>query len=131
MMRPADRRPPQVGAEYRFAGWRLDLLHRELWRPDGRPLDLTLGELALLCALAQNPQRVLGRDQLAGLARRRGGEPLDRSVDVQVSRLRHKLSEGDPAAPELIRTLRGQGYMFMPQVTFVAGLGRQALIPPP
>ena len=121
---PGAWRPPEVGAEYRFAGWRLDLVQREVWRPDGRRVDLTGGEFALLCALVQRPQRVLGREQLAGLARRKGGEALDRSVDVQVSRLRRKLSEGDPAGPELIRTLRGRGYMFMPETTFTANLGR-------
>ena len=120
----ATRRLPEVGAEYRFAGWRLDLLRRQVWRPDGRRVGLTGREFGLLCALVERPQRVLGRTQLLGLACSRGGEVQDRAVDVQVSRLRRKLSEGDPAGPELIRTLRGRGYMFMPEVTFTANLGR-------
>ena len=120
----AARRPPEVGAEYRFAGWRLNLLRRDVWRPDGRPVDLTGGEFGLLCAFIERPQRVLGRAELLELARCRGGDILARAVDVQVSRLRRKLSEGDPASPELIRTLRGRGYMFMPEATFTANLGR-------
>jgi len=120
----AARRLPQVGAEYRFVGWRLDLLSRVVWRPDNCRTDLTGGEFALLCAFVERPQRVLGREQLLELACRRAGDVNDRAMDVQVSRLRRKLSGGDPTGPELIRTLRGRGYMFMPEVTFTANLGR-------
>jgi two-component system, OmpR family, response regulator len=112
----------EVDAEYEFAGWRLNLLRRELRRPDGREAVLTGAEFALLRALAERPQRVLPRDALLGLVSADAADA--RSIDVQICRLRRKLTEGNPAAPELIRTLRGQGYMFMPAVVFTAKLGR-------
>ncbi|MGQ9370919.1 response regulator [Azospirillum sp. ST 5-10] len=100
----------------RFEGWSLDLTRRELRSPDGVLVQLSAGEYDLLVAFAEHPQRVLNRDQLLDLARGRAAVPFDRSVDVQVSRLRRKI-EPDPAEPALIKTVRGGGYMFTPTVT--------------
>jgi two-component system OmpR family response regulator len=72
---------------------------------------LSTGEFDLLLAFAERPQRTLSRDQLLDLARGRGPAPFDRSIDVQVSRLRRKI-EADPRAPGIIATVRGGGYMF-------------------
>jgi two-component system OmpR family response regulator len=99
----------------RFAGWVLDLGRRRLEAPDGMIVNLTTGEYELLSAFAEHPQRVLTRDQLLDLARGRDATPFDRSIDVQVSRVRRKI-EADPKAPILIVTVRGDGYMFTPEV---------------
>jgi two-component system OmpR family response regulator len=98
-----------------FAGWRLDLGNRELTSPDGVLVALSAGEFGLLAALASHPQRVLSRDQLLDLARGREAQAFDRSIDVQVSRLRRKI-EADPREPTLIKTVRGGGYLFTPKV---------------
>ncbi|HVY20724.1 MAG TPA: response regulator [Bauldia sp.] len=99
----------------RFAGWQLDLGRRRLEAPDGMIVDLTTGEYELLIAFAERPQRVLTRNQLLDLARGRDAAPFDRSIDVQVSRIRRKI-ESDPRSPEMIVTVRGDGYMFTPEV---------------
>lgn len=99
----------------RFAGWRLDLDRRELNAPGGTLVPLTGGEFGLLAAFALHPQRVLSRDQLLDLARGRGANAFDRSIDVQISRLRRKLEHDEPQ-PELIKTVRGGGYLFTPEV---------------
>jgi two-component system OmpR family response regulator len=78
-------------------------------------LSLTAGEFDLLAAFAQNPQRVLSRDRLLDLTKGRTGTPFDRSIDVQLSRLRRKI-EDDPKEPRLIKTVRSGGYIFTPQV---------------
>jgi two-component system OmpR family response regulator len=99
----------------RFAGWRLDLSRRRLEAPDGVAVELTSGEFELLAAFAEHPQRVLSRDQLLDLARGRDATPFDRSIDVQVSRVRRKI-EADPKSPSMIVTVRGDGYLFTPDV---------------
>ncbi len=99
----------------RFAGWSLDLGRRRLEAPDGLAVDLTTGEYELLIAFAERPRRVLTRNQLLDLARGREATPFDRAIDVQVSRIRRKI-ESDPKAPEIIITVRGDGYMFTPEV---------------
>jgi two-component system, OmpR family, response regulator len=99
----------------RFAGWSLDLGRRRLEAPDGLIVELTTGEYELLIAFAERPQRVLTRNQLLDLARGRDAAPFDRAIDVQVSRIRKKI-EADPKAPEMIITVRGDGYMFTPEV---------------
>jgi two-component system OmpR family response regulator len=99
----------------RFAGWLLDLGRRRLEAPDGVIVDLTTGEYELLIAFAQHPQRVLTRNQLMDLTRGRDAIPFDRSIDVQVSRLRRKI-EADHQSPSKIVTVRGDGYMFTPEV---------------
>jgi two-component system OmpR family response regulator len=98
-----------------FAGWRLDLVRRELTSPEGAATDLSGGEYDMLLAFVEHPQRVLSRDQLLDLARSRIAMSFDRSVDVQVSRLRRKLERGRDG-PALIKTVRGAGYLFTPAV---------------
>jgi len=98
-----------------FVGWRLDLRLRQLRSPEGADVDLTTGEFDLLRVFAERPQRVLSRDQLLDLARGRDALPFDRSIDIQVSRLRRKI-ETDSQSPELIKTVRGGGYLFTPRV---------------
>ena len=107
-----DRRPRR----YRFDRWRLDTGARELLREDGITVPLSTGEYDLLIVLAERPQRVLSRDQLLDLARGRAANPLDRSIDTQVSRLRKKL-ELDPSDPKIVKTVWGGGYMFTPAVS--------------
>jgi len=96
---------------YRFAGWELNLGSRRLSSPEGNRVELSLGEFNLLQAFCAAPQRVLSREQLLDLSRLNGAEVYDRSVDVQVLRLRRKI-EPDPARPQYIRTERGVGYVF-------------------
>lgn len=95
----------------RFAGWSLDPTSRQLRAPDGVVIALSAGEYDLLMAFATHPNRVLSRDQLLDLTRGRFAGPFDRSIDIQVSRLRRKLRE-DPKHPNLIQTVRGGGYIF-------------------
>jgi DNA-binding response OmpR family regulator len=99
------------GSRYRFAGWELNLRLRSLTSPTGASVGLTVGEFSLLTAFLKTPQQVLSRDQLLAATRVHDGEVYDRSVDVQILRLRRKL-EADPSAPELIKTERGVGYVF-------------------
>lgn len=99
-----------------FEGWKLDLARRELRSPDGVLVQLSAGEYDLLVAFVEHPQRVLTRDQLLDLARGRSAIPFDRSIDVQVSRLRRKI-EPDASDPTLIKTVRGGGYLFTAEVT--------------
>ena len=105
----------QAAAGLEFDGWRIELGRRELLDPDGAPVPLTSGEFDLLLALAERPQRVLTRDQLLDLTRGRSAQPFDRSIDVQLSRLRRKI-EVDRKAPQLIKTVRGGGYMLAAKV---------------
>ena len=98
-----------------FAGWRLNVEKRELQSPDSVMVPLSGGEFDLLAAFVTHPGRVLSRDQLLDLARGREAQPFDRSIDVQVSRLRRKI-EVDPRQPALIKTVRGGGYMFSSSV---------------
>jgi two-component system, OmpR family, response regulator len=98
-----------------FADWRLEVAKRRLRSPQGVIVDLTGGEYDLLVAFAERPQRVLNRDQLLDITRGREAAPLDRSIDVQIGRLRRKI-EPDPANPELVKTVRGAGYVFTPEV---------------
>jgi len=99
-----------------FVGWRIDLDARMLYDPENRVITLSDGEFRLLRAFVEHPRRVLTRDQLLDYARGAESEHYDRAIDVQVSRLRRKLTGGAGAA-ELIRTVRNEGYMFVPLVT--------------
>jgi two-component system OmpR family response regulator len=99
----------------RFAGWNLDLSSRELFSPAGKEVRLTTGEFDLLAAFVSNANQVLTRDRLLDLARNREAGPFDRTIDVQVGRLRRKL-EDDPQRPTMIKTVRGTGYIFTPPV---------------
>ena len=103
------------GALYAFAGFRFDLIRRQLRAPDGDMLMLTPGELSLLVAFVENPQHVLTREELSRLSRGGSGEGVDRAIDVQVSRLRRKLN--DKSQAEIIRTHRGMGYILDAKVT--------------
>lgn len=99
----------------RFAGWRLDIARRELRSDDNTLMFLSAGEFDLLLAFVEHPQRVLTRDQLLDLARGASHAAYDRSIDVQISRLRRKL-EPDAGSPSIIRTVRNSGYIFTPKV---------------
>ncbi len=95
-----------------FAGWKLDMMKRELTNPEGIVVDLSTGEYDLLVTFLEAPQRVLSRDYLLDAARNRTLEPFDRAIDVQVSRLRRKFGDSG----ELIKTVRGAGYLFSADV---------------
>ncbi len=99
-----------------FAGWTLDLDAHHLVDPQGVVVSLSTGEFRLLRALAENPNRVLSRDQLLDACVGREGGPFDRSVDVLVSRLRRRLRD-DARESILIRTVRSEGYMLAASVT--------------
>jgi len=110
------RAPPQQRRSVlTFAGWQLDLGTRRLQAADGTRVPLTGGEYELLVAFCEHPNRVLTRDQLLDLTRGRAPTPFERSIDIQVSRLRRKIEE-DPKDPTLIQTVRAGGYIFTPQV---------------
>jgi two-component system, OmpR family, response regulator len=97
---------------YRFSGWELNVRSRRLTDPEGRRVELTNGEFNLLLAFCAAPFRALTRDQLLDLSRLHGADEVyDRSIDVQILRLRRKI-EADPARPEFIKTERGAGYVF-------------------
>jgi len=106
------------GRVLNFEGWRLDIAKRELKNSDGEITILSSGEFDLLQAFAERPQRVLTRDQLLDLARGRAAVLYDRSVDIQVMRLRRKI-ELNPKDPQLIKTVRSGGYMFTPSVQVI------------
>jgi DNA-binding response OmpR family regulator len=99
----------------RFADWSLDLASRELLSPAGAEVRLTTGEFELLAAFVNHANQVLSRDRLLDLSRHREAGPFDRTIDVQVGRLRRKL-EDDPKNPTMIKTVRGGGYIFTPPV---------------
>jgi DNA-binding response OmpR family regulator len=99
----------------RFAGWLLDAGARRLSNAQGHDVDLTAGEFDLLHTFAQHPGRVLSRDFLLEATRGREAAPFDRTIDVQVGRLRKKL-EVDATQPQIIKSVRGAGYMLVPVV---------------
>jgi two-component system phosphate regulon response regulator OmpR len=113
--RPAQEAPGAPSRETQvvnFGPFEFDLSLRRLTK-DGEPIALTTGEFSMLKALVRHPRQPLSRDKLAQLARGRDFEPFDRSLDVQVSRLR-KLIEPDAAQPRYIQTVWGVGYVFVP-----------------
>jgi two-component system OmpR family response regulator len=99
----------------RFAGFELDTAARRLTGTDGHEVALTSGEFDLLAVFARTPGRVLSRDFLLENTRGREAGPFDRTIDVQVGRLRKKL-ETDPEDPRIIKSVRGAGYLFVPVV---------------
>jgi DNA-binding response OmpR family regulator len=105
---------------YKFAGWELNLRLRKLTSPQGAIVALRNGEFNLLVAFLSAPERVLGREQLLDLSRLHNAEVYDRSVDVQVGRLRRKI-EVDAKAPQLLVTERGAGYVLRAPVEVVRG----------
>jgi two-component system phosphate regulon response regulator OmpR len=104
--------PSKEPMTVQFGPFEFDLALRRLAK-NGEPVPLTTGEFSMLKALVRHPRQPLSRDKLAMLARGREFEPFDRSLDVQVSRLR-KLLEEDPAQPRFIQTVWGVGYVFVP-----------------
>jgi two-component system OmpR family response regulator len=118
LRRAAARTSERSGAprlRVRFAGWSLDLASRELLSPSGEEVRLTTGEFELLAAFVSHANQVLSRDRLLDLSRHREAGPFDRTIDVQVGRLRRKL-EDDSQSPTMIKTVRGGGYIFTPPV---------------
>jgi two-component system OmpR family response regulator len=117
---------------YRFAGWELNVKLHRLMSPQRARVRLSRGEFSLLSAFLSAPQRVLSRDQLLELSRLHSSEVYDRSIDVQILRLRRKI-EVDPTRPELIATERGYGYVFTEPVQRLhedlgSGGGRRSLV---
>ncbi|WGM46967.1 Transcriptional regulatory protein OmpR [Brevundimonas sp. NIBR10] len=110
LRRPREDTTVPADHALRFAGWTLDLMRRELTRPDGQVVGLSAGEFALLRTFAERPGRILTRDQLLEAARGSDADVFDRAMDVQISRLRKKLDDG--SGLEMIQTLRGEGYRF-------------------
>ncbi len=107
---------PSARSTLRFAGWSLDTAARTLAGPDQRDVALTTGEFDLLATFARHPGRVLSRDFLLEATRGRESGPFDRTIDVQVGRLRRKI-ESDPENPQIIKSVRGAGYLFVPSVS--------------
>lgn len=105
-----------AAATFCFAGFTLDTRGRVLRDAQGEPVALTTGEYALLSAFLQQPNRVLSRDDLMGRIHGHEAGPYDRAIDVQIGRLRRKV-ESDPSNPELIKSVRGAGYVLATQVT--------------
>ena len=103
---------PATGGTYQFGEFALNLATRSLTRA-GKPVALTTGEFSVLKVLVQHPRQPLSRDKLMELARGREYEVFDRSIDVQISRLR-KIVEEDPSHPKHIQTVWGFGYVFVP-----------------
>jgi two-component system OmpR family response regulator len=99
-----------------FSGWRLDLVSRRLYSQDGTRVQLTSGEFELLLAFCEHANRVLTREALLDFTHGRAPATIDRSIDIQVSRLRRKI-ERDPKDPALIQTVRSGGYVFTAAVT--------------
>jgi two-component system, OmpR family, response regulator len=101
---------------FRFAAWELDTAARRLSDAGGREVVLTAGEFDLLGTFVRHPGRVLSRDFLLERTRGRDGAPFDRTIDVQIGRLRKKI-EADPEDPQIIKSVRGAGYILVAPVT--------------
>ena len=108
--------PDAPATRFHFAGWSLDTASRRLTSPAGEEVALTGGGFNLLCTFAQHPGRVLSRDFLLEHTRGREAAPFDRTIDVQVGRLRKKL-EVDFEDPQIIKSVRGAGYILVAPVT--------------
>jgi two-component system, OmpR family, response regulator len=100
----------EEGRAMRFAGWRLDTIARHLVSSEGVVMSLSGAEYKLLSIFLRHANHVLTRDQLMILSKGHEADPLDRSIDIQVSRLRNRLRD-DPSNPRIIKTVRGQGYV--------------------
>jgi two-component system OmpR family response regulator len=114
VLRRAAPAPPERNTStgvVEFAGFHMDTAARLLLGPGGDEIPLTTGEFDLLSVFVKHPNRVLSRDQLMGHTHGREAGPFDRTIDVQIGRLRRKI-EKDPARPELIKSVRGAGYLF-------------------
>ena len=122
MRRASGAEPPPVAElpqVLMFEGWRLDMARRQLFAPDGEPRSLTSGEFNILAIFCQHSRKVLSRDDLLDLLHGRAAAVFDRSIDVQISRLRRKI-ETNLKDPSFIKTVRYGGYFFTPLVTPMA-----------
>ncbi|MFN3524296.1 MAG: response regulator [Phenylobacterium sp.] len=108
---------PLAAKRARFGAWTLDFERRQLEGPGGRVVMLSGAEFRMMRIFVEHANKVLNREQLLALADVKPGEALDRAVDLQVSRLRHKLGD-DSRAPGLIKTVRNQGYVLASPVDF-------------
>ncbi|MGE4267251.1 MAG: response regulator [Deferribacterales bacterium] len=109
------KRMEKKPSAYRFAGWTIDSKRRTLFSPDRTLIVLTSTEFDLLMVFVESAQRVINRDQLLDALHGRSSHQFDRSIDVQISRLRRKI-ETDPQNPEFIKTIRNEGYFFTPDI---------------
>lgn len=107
---------PSDAQRMSFAGWTFDLTARHLVSAQGTVVMLSGAEFRLLKVFLEHPNRVLNRDQLLNLTKGRDADPFDRSIDLQVSRLRQKLRD-DAKAPALLKTVRNEGYVLATTVT--------------
>jgi two-component system OmpR family response regulator len=113
---PVAAAAPAAPGRLVFERWKLDTAARRLIHPEGHDVPLTSGEFDLLCVLARHPGRVLSRDFLLEQTRGREAGPFDRTIDVQIGRLRKKI-EADPEQPQIIKSVRSAGYVFVPPVS--------------
>ncbi|RXZ38001.1 response regulator [Oxalobacteraceae bacterium CAVE-383] len=121
VLRRTQALPPNMAAgasaqQMQFAGWTLDLNARHLLNPEGVVVALSGAEFRMLKIFLEHPNRVLNRDQLLELTQGREADPFDRSIDIQISRLRQKLGE-DARTPAIIKTVRNEGYVLSTTVT--------------
>jgi two-component system, OmpR family, response regulator len=117
----AQEKPEMIEVQHnalKFVRWTLNLSTRQLISPEQAEISLSAGEYDLLVAFLENPKQVLSRDQLLDLTKHRYANAYDRSIDMQVSRLRQKM-EDDPKKPKMIKTVRGGGYIFAMPVSKV------------
>ncbi|MDF1527931.1 MAG: winged helix-turn-helix domain-containing protein, partial [Sedimenticola sp.] len=105
----------QTSLSLHFANWQLDAVARHLISSNGAVVPLSGAEYRLLKVFLDHPNRVLNRDQLLDLTQGRESDPFDRSIDVLISRLRRRL-EDDPKDPQIIKTVRGEGYVLSTKV---------------
>jgi two-component system OmpR family response regulator len=114
VLRRTQALPPGMQAsdtqQVRFAGWTMDFTARHLINPDGVVVALSGAEYRLLKIFVDHANRVLSRDQLLNMTQGRDADPFDRSIDLQISRLRQKLGE-DARSPQIIKTVRNEGYV--------------------
>ena len=116
LRRTTDEEPKRQQSVVKFSNWTFDLDGRRLISPDDLEVTLSAGEYDLLVVFVKQPKVVLSRDQLLDLTKNRSAGPFDRSIDVQISRIRQKI-ETQPKNPQLIKTVRGGGYVFTSDVT--------------
>jgi two-component system OmpR family response regulator len=119
VLRRTQALPPNMQADapqqMRFAGWTMDFTARHLINPEGVVVALSGAEYRLLKIFLDHANRVLSRDQLLNLTQGRDADPFDRSIDLQISRLRQKLGD-DARSPQIIKTVRNEGYVLATQV---------------
>jgi two-component system OmpR family response regulator len=116
---PTKESKPISNPIYHFAGWKLNCGTRRFLSPEQIEVNLSAGEFDLLVAFLEHPQQVLSRDQLLDLTKNRMAGPFDRSIDIQISRLRQKIEESIKN-PEILKTVRNEGYVLTTQVTIHA-----------